>query len=209
MGLPVELRTTPAMAPWAMAELGIRLAQARKTSAFMQCRRWNGVRSPYISKVTSPHVSYSLTLSLLTVPQMRGEEYGCAVDDYPSNRRPPRIAASREQAVERAESYVRAHPDSTVPISQLCRIAGVSERGLRNAFHSVRGMSPKQYLLTERLHGVRRALSDTGRPPTTVTDVATNYGFFELGRFAASYREAFGEAPSETLRAAMRRARAD
>jgi transcriptional regulator GlxA family with amidase domain len=114
-----------------------------------------------------------------------------------------------EQAVERAEAYVRAHPDSAVPISQLCRIAGVSERGLRNAFHSVRGMSPKQYVLTERLQRVRRALSDAGRRPTTITDVATNYGFFELGRFAASYRAAFGEAPSDTLRAAARTARVD
>lgn len=136
-------------------------------------------------------------------------EYGRCVDDSPFSRTPPRTAASRQRAVERAESYVRAHPDSAVPISQLCRIAGVSERGLRNAFHSVRGMSPKQYLLTERLHGVRRALSDSSRHPTTVTDVATNYGFFELGRFAASYREAFGEAPSDTLRAAARRSRAD
>jgi AraC family ethanolamine operon transcriptional activator len=70
-------------------------------------------------------------------------------------------------------------------------------------------MSPKQYLLTVRLHGVRRALSDAGFRATTVTDVATDHGFFELGRFAASYREAFGEAPSETLRAAARRARPD
>lgn len=104
---------------------------------------------------------------------------------------------------------MRAHPDTAVPISRLCRIAGVSERGLRNAFHSVRGMSPKQYLLTERLHGVRRALTASDRQPTTVTDAATNYGFFELGRFAASYREAFGEAPSDTLRAAIRRSRMD
>ena len=96
-----------------------------------------------------------------------------------------------------------------MPISHLCRVAGVSERGLRNAFHAVRGMSPKQYLLTVRLHGVRRALTDAGFRPTTVTDVATDHGFFELGRFAASYREAFGEAPSETLRAAARRARPD
>jgi AraC family ethanolamine operon transcriptional activator len=131
------------------------------------------------------------------------------VDDSPSGRRPLKTATSRQQVVERAESYLRAHPDSAVPISQLCRIAGVSERGLRNAFHSVRGMSPKQYLLAERLHGVRRALCDSGRHPTTVTDVATNYGFFELGRFAASYREAFGEAPSDTLRAAVRRSRLD
>jgi len=111
--------------------------------------------------------------------------------------------------VARAESYARAHPDAAVPISTLCRVAGVSERGLRNAFRSVYGMSPKQYLLTERLQEVRRELSDARRGPTTVTHVAATYGFFELGRFAASYRQAFGEAPSDTLRAATRRLRAD
>jgi transcriptional regulator GlxA family with amidase domain len=117
--------------------------------------------------------------------------------------------ASRQQAVERAESFVRAHPGMVVPISRLSRVAGVSERGLRNAFHTVRGMSPKQYLLTVRLHGVRRALTAAGEKSTTVTDAATDYGFFELGRFAACYREVFGEAPSETLREAARRTRTD
>ena len=79
-------------------------------------------------------------------------------------------------------------------------LVGVSERGLRNAFNAVRGMSPKQCVIHDRLHGVRRKLSDPGALPATVTDVATEYGFFELGRFAGRYKAVFGETPSATLR---------
>jgi AraC family ethanolamine operon transcriptional activator len=117
----------------------------------------------------------------------------------------PGALASRQEVVERAEDYVRAHVDAPVPLSTLCSIVGLSERALRNAFYSVRGKSPKRSILAERLEGVRRALSDAGTRPTTVTGVATNYGFSELGRVAASYREAFGEMPSETLRGTGRK----
>jgi AraC family ethanolamine operon transcriptional activator len=52
----------------------------------------------------------------------------------------------------------------------------------------------------ERLQDVRRALSDSGTGQATVASIATEYGFYELGRFAGAYKEAFGEVPSETLR---------
>jgi len=34
----------------------------------------------------------------------------------------------------------------------------------------------------------------------TVTEIANDHGFGELGRFAVSYRKLYGEAPSVTLR---------
>src|SRR3954468_21005151 len=79
----------------------------------------------------------------------------------------------KENLVERAEAYLRAHVGVPVPLSRVSRHVGLSERGLRNAFYGVHGMSPTRYIRAERLERARRALSDrsTGRP--TVTGVAT------------------------------------
>src|SRR5262249_30636221 len=48
-------------------------------------------------------------------------------------------------------------------------------------------------------HLARRALIEADPVNTTVTQIATNNGFWELGRFAVYYKELFGEAPSESL----------
>lgn len=112
---------------------------------------------------------------------------------------------SHHETVRRAEAYLRAHFDSPMRISTVSRMAGLSERGLRDAFYSVHGMSPKQWLLAERLKQVRSVLSRRESAPISVTGAATRYGFYELGRFAATYKEAFGEVPSQTLRSAMRK----
>jgi AraC-like DNA-binding protein len=108
--------------------------------------------------------------------------------------------SSRRIVVERAAEYVRAHSDSGVSLKTLSRVVGVSERGLRNAFYGVHGVSPKRWIVAERLQLARRALLRSGPTGATVTSVATGFGFYELGRFAATYRVAFGEVPSETLR---------
>ena len=81
--------------------------------------------------------------------------------------------------------------------------------GSGNAFYGVRGMSPKRCMLAERLEGARRALADARARPGTVTGVATRYGFYELGRFAGTYKDAFGETPSETLYGASRKSDAE
>jgi len=47
---------------------------------------------------------------------------------------------------------------------------------------------------------VRRALQRADASTATVTQLATDHGFWELGRFSVSYRRLFGESPSETLR---------
>src|SRR5262245_4919501 len=101
--------------------------------------------------------------------------------------------------VRRASDFLRAHASEGVRIGRVSRAAGISERALRNAFHRDHGVSPKQYELRERLQAVRRALCDV-MDGETVTAIASQHGFFELGRFAGLYKNAFGETPSQTIR---------
>ena len=61
-------------------------------------------------------------------------------------------------------------------------------------------MGPMRFLLRWRMHLARRVLREADPAATTVTAIAMQFGFWELGRFAAEYRTLFAEPPSATLR---------
>jgi transcriptional regulator GlxA family with amidase domain len=101
--------------------------------------------------------------------------------------------------VVQAEAIALAELDSPLHISALCNALAVSERTLRKAFHNIHGVPPCRHLRMQRLSRARRALLSSDSSLTTVTEIATFYGFAELGRFSVEYRSVFGESPSETL----------
>ena len=49
------------------------------------------------------------------------------------------------------------------------------------------------------MHLARRALMLADPAAATVTAIATEHGFWELGRFSVEYRAPFGESPSASL----------
>ena len=110
------------------------------------------------------------------------------------------VRVSRRRLVQRAAEFLNNHAAEGVRIGELSRVAGVSERTLRKAFHTVHGVSPKQFDLRERLFGARRALCEVDAARKTVTTIACEFGFFELGRFSRAYKAAFGESPSQTIK---------
>ena len=102
--------------------------------------------------------------------------------------------------VRKAEDHALSCLDVRMHVSDLCRVACVSERTLEYAFKEVTGLTPVAYLIRLRLHRVRQALLAGTQGSTTVTAEALNWGFWHFGEFTRAYRACFGELPSDTLR---------
>jgi AraC family ethanolamine operon transcriptional activator len=116
--------------------------------------------------------------------------------------RDERTRCEHRLIVKQAEDHLIAHIDDHVSLSDLCRVTGVSERALQNAFKEAMGLTPLAYLTRVRLHRVREALLTGTQGTTTVTTEALRWGFWHFGDFSRTYRACFGELPSETLRRA-------
>jgi AraC-like DNA-binding protein len=81
----------------------------------------------------------------------------------------------------------------------LCRRRSLSADDLAAAARAAFGQSPERWYRMARLNGVHRDLR--ARPDgLTVTQAATRWGFFHLGRFSGEYAAFFGRQPRETLR---------
>ncbi|WP_201066665.1 MULTISPECIES: helix-turn-helix domain-containing protein [Thiorhodovibrio] len=134
-----------------------------------------------------------LELVLLTV--------SAADEVIPSNH--PSLHARRRglHIVRGAQAYMEeqlalgANPS----LVDLCLHTGVSARTLQYAFHDQLGLTPNTYLRLLRLNGARAELVATTAAGTSVTQIATRWGFMHLGRFARAYRELYKEPPSATL----------
>jgi AraC-like DNA-binding protein len=104
--------------------------------------------------------------------------------------------------VRRFMEMVEQDPGQPLYMLDVCKEVGVAGRTLRQYCLGHLGMSPSRYLWLRRMNLARRALGQAGRNTGSVTEIANEFGFGELGRFAVRYRQLFGEAPSVTLRRA-------
>ncbi|NYT67257.1 AraC family transcriptional regulator [Pusillimonas noertemannii] len=108
--------------------------------------------------------------------------------------------------LQRARSFMEANLQEEVSVGDIARHSGASVRSLSRMCRMQYGVSPMQLLRDMRLDKVRAELA-AASADASVSEVALRWGLAHLGRFAASYRQRFGEAPHETLAAGRQRAR--
>jgi AraC-like DNA-binding protein len=106
----------------------------------------------------------------------------------------------RVPIMRRLERILEANPVKPLYLAEICAAIGVPARTLRHNCWQHLGMSPHRYLWLRRMTLARRALVLASPTNRTVSEVATDHGFWELGRFSVAFRKLFGESPSVTLR---------
>lgn len=106
--------------------------------------------------------------------------------------------SSRELADTAARLIEHAvHSGADLAVPQLASRLGVTDRHLRRIFLATHGVSPHDYLTTQRLLLAKQLLTDTDQP---VTEVALAAGFASLRRFNAAFAERYRFNPTQLRR---------
>lgn len=101
--------------------------------------------------------------------------------------------------VAKALKYVRGQKWGGLQVANLALAADVTSRTLLRTFRQQLGIGPASYLKLRQLNMVRRALRGKCEPSGKVTNIMSEHGVTEFGRFASEYKALFGERPSETV----------
>lgn len=95
--------------------------------------------------------------------------------------------------VEKARSQIRDNLKSAFTVAELSRSLGVSERHLQIAFQAVHGVSPKQWMLFEKLSAAKDEI--LANRSVRLTRLAEEYCFSSPAHFSSAFKKAFGVSP--------------
>lgn len=109
-----------------------------------------------------------------------------------------RVDGPRTLAHEAARMLTHAvRCGEPVRLPELAARVGVSQRHLRRIFAGVHGVSPVEYLMTQRLMMAKHLLTDTALP---VAQVAVDAGFGSVRRFNAVFAQRYRMSPGALRR---------
>ncbi|WP_116473624.1 AraC family transcriptional regulator [Zobellella maritima] len=97
------------------------------------------------------------------------------------------------------ESMMKAHLDQALSVNDFEKAAGVSREKLYRDFRTFYDCSPMAYFRNLRFQQVRIRLQQAAANES-VSSIAMDCGFTQLGRFAKEYQQRFGELPSESFK---------
>ncbi len=96
------------------------------------------------------------------------------------------------QAALQARDLLSRSPERDWPLTQVASLVGLSVPHLLEVFKKAYGITPKQFLLNERLTKSKTLLQSTDQ---SITEIAHELGFSSAQHFSSSYRKHFKVTP--------------
>jgi AraC-like DNA-binding protein len=104
------------------------------------------------------------------------------------------------QVIRMAVDIIEEDAHLPLTVSSIAVRCHASVRSLQQGFKRHLDTTPMAYLRDVRLRRAHHRLSELDPSTTTVSSIAYDWGFTNLGRFAAAYAARYGELPAVTLR---------
>ncbi|MEN8582867.1 helix-turn-helix domain-containing protein [Burkholderia sp. RS01] len=158
-----------------------------------------GIVGPFIAQLaenlevlSGPSGSRLATNALDLVSTMLHSELAMA----PDRMKPQAVLATS------IREYIEANlADPDLSPASIAAAHFISTRHLHNVFHES-GSTVASWIRSKRLEHIRRDLRDPLHSGTSVGAVAARWGFLDAAHFSRTFREAFGESPSDWRRSA-------
>lgn len=112
----------------------------------------------------------------------------------------PSVEKFRDEAFKKAKTFIIDNIDERLTIKNLVKEIGVTERTLERAFQERLNITPQSMIKSVKLNKVKKELTSVSFKKSIISDVANQWGFWHMGKFAKDYRQLFGELPSETVK---------
>lgn len=123
-------------------------------------------------------------------------EYATQAQPSASNGAKPTFSNGTKR---RLEDYIVSHLDQHLSLDELATLVGMTPHHLIAAFRHTFGMTPLQYVISQRLHVACTLLESTRQD---ITSIALATGFSSHSHLTSAFKQRFGIAPRQFRRQA-------
>ncbi|MHA7888079.1 MULTISPECIES: GlxA family transcriptional regulator [Roseicyclus] len=104
---------------------------------------------------------------------------------------------TRDRVLRAAAALMRRHVEQPLPIPELARRLGISQRGLEARCRAAAGRSPQGVYTAIRMSEAWRLVQDS---PLSVTEIAGRVGYADASAMTRRFRAEFGASPQDIRR---------
>lgn len=106
----------------------------------------------------------------------------------------PQAGNDRARLMDRAVACINRQVGKEPAVSELARMTGLSEYHFIRVFREIMGVTPKQYIIANRMNHAKYLLKTTGLP---VGEIGGMVGYASESMFTAAFRRTQGMAPGK------------